>query len=89
MGLEAFVAYNKMEFVEGLYWAGNLAELAKIREGLRVRFGQSALNQPDVIAAALERALRTMWQRWCAGLPTESFEVSLQDVDNAMHEADK
>ena len=76
VGLEQFVAFNKSEFVEkGLYWAGRLGELAEIRAGLRVRFGQSAMGQPQVIAAALERALRIMWQRWCAGLPAESFEV--------------
>jgi len=26
-----------------------------------------------LVAAGLERALRTMWQRWCAGLPPEHF----------------
>jgi len=88
VGLEAFVARNKTEFVEkGLFWADHLTELAKIRDGLRERFGQSAMGRPDLIAEALERALRTMWQRWCAGLPAESFEVNRQDMDNAMQEA--
>ncbi len=82
VGLEAFVAHDKTEFVEkGLYWAGHLAELANIRDGLRVRFGQSALGQPDTVSAALESALRTMWQRWCAGLPAESFAVLQQASD--------
>ena len=76
VGLEALVAGNKSEFVQkALYWADHLAELATIRDGLRARFGQSAMGRPDVIAEALERALRTMWQRWCAGQPAESFEV--------------
>jgi len=88
VGLEAFVARNKTEFVEkSLFWADHLTELAKIRDGLRERFGQSAMGRPDLIAEALERALRTMWQRWCAGLPAESFEVNRQDMDNAMQEA--
>jgi protein O-GlcNAc transferase len=88
--LEAFVAHDKTEFVEkGLYWADHLTELAKIRDELRERFGQSAMGQPDIIAAALERALRTMWQRWCAGLPAESFEVHRQATDNAMQEVAK
>jgi len=40
---------------------------------LRERFAQSPIGQPALVAAGLERALRTMWQRWCAGLPPEHF----------------
>ena len=32
---------------------------------------------------ACNRALRIMWQRWCTGLPTESFEVNLQQISDA------
>jgi len=89
-GLEAFVAHDAADFVQkGLHWAGNLAALSGIRTGLRERFAQSAMGQPAVIAAGLERALRIMWKRWCAGLPPESFEVSLQDVNSTMQEASK
>jgi predicted O-linked N-acetylglucosamine transferase (SPINDLY family) len=87
VGLEAFVAHDKREFVEkGLHWAAQITELAIIRDELRGRFRQSAVGRPDIIAAALERALRTMWQRWCVGLPAESFEVSRQGTGNAMRE---
>lgn len=83
VGLEAFVAHNKTEFVEkGIYWASHLNDLAKIRDELRSRFEQSAVGRPDVIAEALERALRTMWQRWCANLPAESFEVPRQEIES-------
>ncbi|MDO8786814.1 MAG: tetratricopeptide repeat protein [Sulfuritalea sp.] len=89
-GLEGFVAHDAEDFVQkGLSWAGNLGALAAIRAGLRERFTNSAMGQPAVVAAGLERALRTMWQRWCAGLPAQSFEVSLHDIRNAMQEADK
>jgi len=82
-GLEAFIAHDVADFVQkGLSWAGDLAALADIRAGLRERFSKSAMGQPDVVAAGVERALRIMWQRWCADLPAESFEVSLQDIDN-------
>ena len=74
---------------KGLYWAGNLTTLSDIRTGLRERFAQSAMGQPAVVAAGVERALRIMWQRWCAGLPAESFEVSLQDIDGTTQEAVK
>ncbi|WP_426147310.1 hypothetical protein, partial [Polaromonas sp. DSR2-3-2] len=61
------------------------------RSGLRKRFAQSAAGRPEVIAAGLERALRSMWQRWCAGLPAASFAVnsaSGQNIFNTMQEAE-
>ena len=77
VGLEAFVAKDADDFLrKGLYWAKDLAALAAVRSGLRQRLAQSPACQPEVIAAALERALRSMWQRWCAGLPPASIDVS-------------
>jgi len=79
VGLDGFVAHDAADFVhKGLSWAGNLAALSDIRAGLRERFANSAMGQPAVVAAGVERALRIMWRRWCAGLPPESFEISLQ-----------
>lgn len=90
VGLEAFIAHDAADFVhKGLSWADNLAELSDIRAGLRERFAKSAMGQPAVVAAGVERALRIMWQRWCAGLPAESFEVGMQDMGNVMQEAGK
>jgi predicted O-linked N-acetylglucosamine transferase (SPINDLY family) len=90
VGLGAFAAHDAADFVrKGLFWAGNLAELSDIRAGLRGRFAKSALNQPAVVAAGMERALRIMWRRWCAGLPAESFEVPLQDVSNKTQGTEK
>ena len=75
-GLEAFITQSPEDFVQkGLSWAGNLAGLSDIRAGLRERIAKSAMGQPAVVAAGVECALRRMWQRWCAGLPAESFEV--------------
>jgi hypothetical protein len=42
-----------------------------------------------VIAASLERALRIMWQRWCANLPAESFEVTRQEIAIPLQEGNK
>ena len=91
VGLEASLAANNAaEFVQkGLYWADNLAALSDIRAGLRERFAKSARGQPAVVAAAMERALRIIWQRWCAGLPAESFEVPWQDIDSTLPDSDK
>ncbi len=77
VGLEAFVAKNADDFQRrGEYWANDLSALSAVRSGLRQRIEHSLLSQPEVIAAGLECALRTMWQRWCAGLPPESIDVS-------------
>lgn len=76
-GLPEFVAEDADGFVrQGAAWALRLPELAQLRAGLRERFAASAPGQPALIAAGLERALRTMWRRWCHGLPAESFDAS-------------
>ena len=76
VGLEGFAADDAEDFVrKGVGWANNLPALAEIRAGMRDRFAASAVGKPAVIAEAFERALRIMWQRWCAGLPAESFRV--------------
>jgi predicted O-linked N-acetylglucosamine transferase (SPINDLY family) len=73
-GLDGFIAADPGDFVaKGLYWAEHLADLAQVRAGLRARLEQSPGGQPALIAAHLEGALRHMWQRWCGGLPAESF----------------
>lgn len=91
VGLDAaFAAHDAADFVQkGSSWADNLAALSDIRTELRERFAKSARGQPAVIAASVERALRIMWQRWCAGLPAESFEVSLQDINSMVQVDDR
>lgn len=85
VGLEAFVADDAAGFVhKGVSWAGKLDELSAIRAGLRERMANSAAGQPQLIAASLERALRIMWQRWCAGMPADSFEVTRQEIEDAL-----
>jgi predicted O-linked N-acetylglucosamine transferase (SPINDLY family) len=84
VGLEAFVAEDPEDFqAKGLSSAGDLAALSAVRAGLRERCEQSTMRRPEAIAAGVESALRTMWQRWCAGLPAETFEVSTQSLGSA------
>jgi hypothetical protein len=33
-------------------------------------------NSQGELARELDTALQTMWRRWCAGLPPETFTVS-------------
>ncbi|OYO29717.1 tetratricopeptide repeat protein [Janthinobacterium sp. PC23-8] len=74
-GLPEFIASDEADFIEkGVQLAGNLPHLAAIRMQARARMSNSAMGQPALIAAGLDHALRTIWQRWCAGLPPTSFE---------------
>ncbi len=84
VGLEALIAQDEAAFVrQGLALVADVAELAQLRAGLRERFAQSVPSQPGLIAAGLERALRSIWQRWCAGLPAASLEVELAPLREA------
>jgi predicted O-linked N-acetylglucosamine transferase (SPINDLY family) len=77
MGLHEFIAEGGAEFVaKGRYWADHLPALAAVRAGLRSRWQQSPDRRAEVIAGALEAALRRMWVRWCADLPAESFQIT-------------
>lgn len=76
VGLEAFVASDTDDFqAKGLKWARDTEGLAQIRAGLRERCAQSITRRHDLIAAALESALRTMWRRCCAGEPPQTFST--------------
>lgn len=75
-GLENFVTKDADDFIaRGQHWAGNLAELARIRAGLRGEFPKTPMGQPALVAAGLERAFSMMWHRWCAGQAPASFKV--------------
>lgn len=75
-GLTQFIANDEDEFVaRAAYWASNFDELALIRNTLRTRFAESAMGQPELVGAAFQKALRTMWHRWCDGDPPVAFDV--------------
>ncbi len=82
LGLDEFTAIDADDFERrGISWAGNLGGLAELRSGLRGRFERSALGRPEVVAAGFERALRIMWERWCAGLPAQVIDVAIADSE--------
>ena len=79
VGLDDFIAHDGEDFVnKGLQVAGDITHLAALRAGMRARVENSAIGQPALIAAGVESALRTMWQRWCANLPAMPFEVEVR-----------
>jgi predicted O-linked N-acetylglucosamine transferase (SPINDLY family) len=76
LDLAQFVAATTQEFVaKSVYWAAHTAELAEIRAGMRERWRSAPARDSAVVSAGIERGLRHMWQRWCAGLPPQSFEL--------------
>jgi predicted O-linked N-acetylglucosamine transferase (SPINDLY family) len=77
IGLHEFIAKSCEEFcAAGVRWAERIAELAQLRADLRHRCRNSSARRADLIADALESALRHMWRRWCAGLPAETFATN-------------
>lgn len=75
-GLESFVAADRADYIaRGVSWANKLDELAQIRATMRERCGRSPSFEPDTVGKALSRAVRTMWQKWCAGEAPATFEV--------------
>jgi predicted O-linked N-acetylglucosamine transferase (SPINDLY family) len=80
VGLDSFVATDAADFVaKGVEWARRLTELAQVRLSLRERWQQSPIREPDIVAESLDRAFRHMWSRWCAGLPSEPFEIDASE----------
>jgi predicted O-linked N-acetylglucosamine transferase (SPINDLY family) len=81
--LFGFIATDAADFVaRGVYWARHLAELAAVRAGLRGRWLEMPSGRSELIGDAFAFALRRVWQRWCQGLPAQSFEITASDLKN-------
>lgn len=79
-GLLEFAADSIEDFVaKGVYWSQHLDDLAAIRASMRQRFNDLGLGNAESLVTNLNAAMRTMWQRWCAGLPAQAFAVSPLD----------
>ncbi|MES2324512.1 MAG: hypothetical protein V4633_19825 [Pseudomonadota bacterium] len=84
MGMGDWVAKDSDQFVRlAVQWAHAPAELAALRAGMRARWDTARLRQPGTVARGLARALRHMWQRWCAGLPADHFDIELDQEPHA------
>jgi predicted O-linked N-acetylglucosamine transferase (SPINDLY family) len=80
VGLDGFIANSPDDFAQkGLSWSTRLTELAHVRSDLRERW-LGSVRQHDIVARGLDAALRHMWRRWCAGLPTESFHLDSSNL---------
>lgn len=78
VGLPDWVARSEDEYIARARWAANnLDALADLRSGMRERLASRPQIQAERIARCFESAFRGMWRRCCAGLASESFEVSI------------
>ncbi|WP_219064097.1 tetratricopeptide repeat protein [Pseudomonas sp. UMAB-08] len=80
-GLGDWVADDVESFVRlAVQHATDLDALARLRAGMRARWQASPWRQATTVARGLEVGLRMMWQRWCAELSAEHFEVPVEAV---------
>ncbi|ONY27414.1 glycosyltransferase [Burkholderia cenocepacia] len=80
VGCDAYIANDEDDFVaKALALSSDTTTLQALRAGLRARCSASAAFRPDVVAAGLSSALRTMWVRWCANEPVTAFDTPLFD----------
>lgn len=80
-GLGDWVVENEADFVRlAVARASDLPALANVRSSMRARWLRSPWRNHAVIARGLEAGFRAMWQRWCAGLPAEHFEIKTETV---------
>jgi predicted O-linked N-acetylglucosamine transferase (SPINDLY family) len=71
-----FTAHTPEQFVEmAKSWSQNVEGLQTLRHQLRDRMKNSSKSKPENVAAGLEKSLRMMWERFCAGQAVESFTV--------------
>jgi predicted O-linked N-acetylglucosamine transferase (SPINDLY family) len=56
--------------------AADLPALDRLRQSLRPKMAASVHGSQEAVRREMDTALQTMWRRWCAGLPPESFAVS-------------
>ncbi|MDD5229038.1 MAG: tetratricopeptide repeat protein [Methylococcales bacterium] len=71
-----FTAHTPEQFVEmAKSWSENIEGLQTLRHQLRDRMKNSSKSKPENVAAGLEKSLRLMWERFCAGQSVESFTV--------------
>ena len=75
------VAKSVGEMVEQAQeWAARPDGLRRVRAGLRPHLQQMHATQLDVVVAGVSRALRRIWQRWCAGQAPEGMVVQYEEI---------
>ncbi|MFD2112986.1 tetratricopeptide repeat protein [Thiorhodococcus fuscus] len=77
VGLPKLIAKSEDDYVRiAVDLAADRERLGALRAGLRTRLEQSPLRDEVGFTRTLERALRRMWQIWCAGGEPRVFDIS-------------
>ena len=86
--LANFITYDEAEFLQkGIDFANDINSFANLRLEMRVRMKAAANGQPALIAQWFEIALRHIWQRWCANLPTIALLIDGTTVIDEISES--
>jgi predicted SAM-dependent methyltransferase len=92
-GLEELVAANADQFVKiCTELASDSDRLTRLRSGMRKRLLASPLCDEPGMATRLERALREVWQDWCArqgtGLAAEGGDLAADTTSTQYHDTE-
>lgn len=76
LNLAQFFTKSVTDYVNAaVAWPNKLTELQEFRTNMLQRSESSAVEEENPSYLNWNKALRLAWQRWCQGLPVESFTV--------------
>jgi len=77
LGMSDWAVQSEGAYVEWAKAAAtDLEALDRLRQSLRPLMAAKYEDSRSDLSRDMDTALQTMWRRWCAGLPPESFTVS-------------
>ena len=77
VGMPEWAVHSEDAYVEkSRAAAADLDALNRLRQSLRPSMAAQYQGSKAELARQMDAALQTMWRRWCAGLPPESFTVT-------------
>lgn len=80
LNIPQFFTENVTDYINAAAaWPSKLTELQDFRTNMLQRPELSAVEEDNLNYLNWNKALRMAWQRWCKGLPTESFTVTTTD----------
>jgi predicted O-linked N-acetylglucosamine transferase (SPINDLY family) len=78
IGLGQFIAETEQEYIEkAVRFAAEPNELAALRQTGRGMISGDSELRAQMMTSSLDRAFRTVWQRWCDG--TKATDLTMGD----------
>ncbi|TDN48390.1 tetratricopeptide repeat protein [Azoarcus indigens] len=82
IGLDDFIARDEDDFVSRARQIAAAPEtLVELRAGLRQRIAECPYRDIRFVTRGLERAFRSIWRDWCAGLAPRSRQIPDRDEE--------